>query len=55
MFKSSVLEAKESKAVIGGGYKQGPYGECIFMYNEWYRVDKNSSTKGGMRKRCNEK
>ncbi|WP_448868805.1 hypothetical protein [Enterobacter ludwigii] len=43
MFKSTVLDAKESKAVIGG--KQGPYGECVFMFREWYRVDANNAKK----------
>ncbi|BEM85524.1 hypothetical protein SME41J_48480 (plasmid) [Serratia marcescens] len=53
MFNSTVLETKESKTVIGG--KKGPYGECVFIYGEWYRDDKDGVRKNGVGKRCNEK
>lgn len=56
MFKSTVLETKESKAVVGGMI--GPYGECYFVDNRangvygWFREE---SDKNGMEKRCDEK
>ncbi|QOV62639.1 hypothetical protein [Kosakonia pseudosacchari] len=56
MFKATVLESKESKAVVGG--MMGPYGECYFVDNRangvygWFR---DESDKNGMAKRCDEK
>lgn len=56
MFKATVLETKESKAVVGGII--GPYGECYFVDNRpngvygWFREE---SDKNGMEKRCDEK
>lgn len=56
MFKSTVLDVKESKKIVGG--KQGPYGECVWISGsgvpgEWYRVD--GTNKNGTAKRCDEK
>lgn len=56
MFKATVLESKESKAVVGG--MVGPYGECYFVDNRpngvygWFRRE---SGKNGLEKRCDEK
>lgn len=56
MFKATVLESKESNAVVGG--MMGPYGECHFVDNRangvygWYR---NETDKSGVEKGCDEK